>query len=325
MKRAMRLRLGLLAPTLGALELRPIQAVVGHGGAIRTAGRRRWQRLRIQPKKPTIPESLYSCTQKAGLGFAPMVWLATTNTTRLPTTGPLVQRPIALARPTCGEKSRDQRRGGYQTGALYQEHEEAEEGELPLACRQWDDKSHHDPGNQQATDHEIGAAHPVGDPAKQRAERPDQARERPAVQEEGEAHMQLDQEQSGDRGGDVQLVIQRDGAQDRDPREQEPPSRVGIAVELPVPQPRDRTRPRKTSSLPPGSFEILPTLRLNSRSAPSPGRARQARITIGQRGQARDDHPDPGGGDDAGVVAVPGGDALSSVELATPSLRCARW
>ncbi len=55
---------------------------------------------------PTVPAILYSCTQKAGLGFAPMVWLATTNTIRLPTTGPLVQKPIAVARPTCGEKSR---------------------------------------------------------------------------------------------------------------------------------------------------------------------------------------------------------------------------
>ena len=35
-----------------------------------------------------------------------MVALPTTATIRLPSTGPLVQKPIAVARPTCGEKSR---------------------------------------------------------------------------------------------------------------------------------------------------------------------------------------------------------------------------
>ena len=35
-----------------------------------------------------------------------MTWLATTKTTRLPSTGPLVQKPMAVARPTWGEKSR---------------------------------------------------------------------------------------------------------------------------------------------------------------------------------------------------------------------------
>ncbi len=53
-----------------------------------------------------MPPMWYSCTQNAGLGLPPMVWLATMKTTRLPRTGPLVQKPIAVARPTCGEKSR---------------------------------------------------------------------------------------------------------------------------------------------------------------------------------------------------------------------------
>ena len=35
-----------------------------------------------------------------------MVALPTTATIRLPRTGPLVQNPMAVARPTCGEKSR---------------------------------------------------------------------------------------------------------------------------------------------------------------------------------------------------------------------------
>jgi DNA-binding MarR family transcriptional regulator len=40
---------------------------------------------------------------------------------------------------------------------------------------------------------------------------------------------------------------------------------------------------------------------------------------------SRNRHPDVGGGDDAGAFTVTGADELSSVELATPSLRCARW
>ena len=34
------------------------------------------------------------------------MWLETSVTTRLPSTGPRVQKPIAVPRPTCGEKSR---------------------------------------------------------------------------------------------------------------------------------------------------------------------------------------------------------------------------
>ena len=53
-----------------------------------------------------MPQMRYSVTQNDGLGLPWMTWLATTNTTRLPSTGPLVQKPIAVARPTWGEKSR---------------------------------------------------------------------------------------------------------------------------------------------------------------------------------------------------------------------------
>ena len=35
-----------------------------------------------------------------------MVWVATTATPTLPSAGALVQKPMALARPTWGEKSR---------------------------------------------------------------------------------------------------------------------------------------------------------------------------------------------------------------------------
>ena len=55
---------------------------------------------------PAMPQMRYSCVQKCGsFTIAGMVALPTTATIRLPTTGPLVQKPMAVARPTCGEKS----------------------------------------------------------------------------------------------------------------------------------------------------------------------------------------------------------------------------
>ena len=56
--------------------------------------------------RPAMPADVVLVAQNDGLGLAPMVWLATMKTTRLPSTGPLVQKPMAVARPTWGEKSR---------------------------------------------------------------------------------------------------------------------------------------------------------------------------------------------------------------------------
>ena len=57
--------------------------------------------------RPTTPQIRYSWVQKSGfVTTAGMVALPTTATIRLPSTGPLVQKPMAVARPTCGEKSR---------------------------------------------------------------------------------------------------------------------------------------------------------------------------------------------------------------------------
>jgi len=55
---------------------------------------------------PAMPQIRYSWVQNRGsFTTAGMVLVPTTATIRLPTTGPLVQKPIAVARPTCGEKS----------------------------------------------------------------------------------------------------------------------------------------------------------------------------------------------------------------------------
>ena len=56
--------------------------------------------------RPAMPQIRYSWVQNRGSAtIAGMVALPTTETIRLPTTGPLVQKPMAVARPTCGEKS----------------------------------------------------------------------------------------------------------------------------------------------------------------------------------------------------------------------------
>ena len=56
---------------------------------------------------PAMPQMRYSWVQnRSSVTTAGMVALPTTATIRLPTTGPLVQKPMAVARPTCGEKSR---------------------------------------------------------------------------------------------------------------------------------------------------------------------------------------------------------------------------
>ena len=54
-----------------------------------------------------MPQIRNSCVQNLGsCTTAGTVALATTATIRLPSTGPVVQKPMAVARPTCGEKSR---------------------------------------------------------------------------------------------------------------------------------------------------------------------------------------------------------------------------
>ena len=56
--------------------------------------------------RPAMPQMRYSWVQNRGsLMTAGMVAVPTTETIRLPITGPLVQKPMAVARPTCGEKS----------------------------------------------------------------------------------------------------------------------------------------------------------------------------------------------------------------------------
>ena len=56
---------------------------------------------------PAMPAMWYSWVQNCGLvTIAGMVAVPTVATIRLPITGPLVQKPMAVARPTCGEKSR---------------------------------------------------------------------------------------------------------------------------------------------------------------------------------------------------------------------------
>ena len=68
---------------------------------------RRPNRVITNTIRPTVPQMWYSWVQNRVSGtMAGMVLLPTTVTIRLPRTGPAVQKPMAVARPTCGEKSR---------------------------------------------------------------------------------------------------------------------------------------------------------------------------------------------------------------------------
>ena len=138
-----------------------------------------------------MPAIWYSCTQKDGLGLPPMVWLATTKTTRLPSTGPLVQKPMAVARPTWGEKSR--MRAGVATRQI-------PSTKPTMKPKMVNSHLLVEAGMMKATkmavtnrpiDHDVGPAQAVGEAGEQRAERPDQVPDRQGVDEEREAHVQL--------------------------------------------------------------------------------------------------------------------------------------
>ena len=100
--------------------------------------------------------------------------LPTTATIRLPSTGPLVQKPMAVARPTCGEKSRIS--AGVATRQMPSTMPTANvsmaNAHLLVAAGRM--KPDEDRGDQQAEDHQVGAAPPVGEPGEQRAECPEQ-------------------------------------------------------------------------------------------------------------------------------------------------------
>ena len=54
-----------------------------------------------------MPQIRYSWVQnRVSVTTAGTVLVPTTETIRLPTTGPAVQKPMAAPRPSCGEKSR---------------------------------------------------------------------------------------------------------------------------------------------------------------------------------------------------------------------------
>ena len=124
-----------------------------------------------------------------------MTWLATTNTTRLPSTGPLVQKPMAVARPTWGEKSR--MRAGVATRQM-------PSTKPTMKPKMVNSHLFVDAGMMNATkmavmpqadDHDVGPAQAVGEAGEEGAERPDQVPNGQGVDEEAEAHVQLDQEQ----------------------------------------------------------------------------------------------------------------------------------
>ena len=189
--------------------------------------------------RPTTPQIRYSCVQNSGfVTTAGMVALPTTATIRLPSTGPLVQKPMAVARPTCGEKSRISAGRGHQADALDGADDEALNAEGPLVRRRREDEQGEDGRQQQADHDQVGPAQPVGQAREQRAERADQVPEGQHDHVEGERHVEVGQDQRGHRAADIQLVVQRDRGQDREGQVEVPAPGRGVRLKLAVPQSR---------------------------------------------------------------------------------------
>src|ERR1700677_1514084 len=132
----------------------------------------------------------------------------------------------------------DQRGSGDQADALDHADREALDAEDPLTGGSRQDERGEDGGDEQPADDEVGAAHPVAEPGEQRAERSDQVPECEDHHVEREAHLQVAQQQRGDRAADIRFVVQRDGGQHRNRQIADAGPVAGIPVELPAPQDR---------------------------------------------------------------------------------------
>ncbi len=168
-----------------------------------------------------------------------MVMVPTTETIRLPSTGPLVQKPIAVARPTCGEKSR------ISAGVATRQMPSTKPTMKPsiakdhLLRRQRQDELHEHGGEEQAEDHQVGPAEPVGEARRSREPKaPTRLPRAGGDREERERHAcRLVRMQRGDRAADVELVVERDRGEHRDRQVAHPGPGCRIVLKLTVDQP----------------------------------------------------------------------------------------
>ena len=144
---------------------------------------------------------------------------------QLPSTGPIVQNAIALARPICGEKSRIS--AGVATSAMPSTMLTSAKNTVysALLVALGSAKQRQQPGQQQPADDEVRAAPAVRQPGAQRGERADQVADHQHEDELREREAEVLDDLRRDRALDVELVVQDDGRQDRDPQVRRPAAR----------------------------------------------------------------------------------------------------
>ena len=129
-----------------------------------------------------------------------------------------------------------QRRRRDQDDALYEADHAVGGGEPELVGDVRDGEELNDRNDKGPVDREVGSADLVGEPADERAERPDGVRDHQQVQEELEGHVVVGQQQRGDGALHVVEVIEHDRRQHDDRQVPEPRPRVGVLVELSPPE-----------------------------------------------------------------------------------------
>src|ERR1700685_4636490 len=154
---------------------------------------------------PTMPQMRYSWVQNRGsCTMTGTVALPTTATIRLPTTGPLVQKPMAVARPSCGEKSRI--RAGVATRQIPSTMPTTKLSlvNTHLFVAAGSTNSTKIPVNSSPKTTRLARPVRAGGPGEQRAEGAEKVAEGQGHHEERKAHVQVGQDQRGHRAADVQ-------------------------------------------------------------------------------------------------------------------------
>jgi hypothetical protein len=130
-------------------------------------------------------------------------------------TGPSVQKPIADARPSWGEKVADQRRGGDEDHALDEADTRHDEHELQLGVQERDAVDKHG-REQQPVDDQVGPAPSVGRASEDGGERADDSAHNGHSDQVGQRHVEVLADEGGDGAADVERVVELDRDDDDD-------------------------------------------------------------------------------------------------------------
>ena len=164
------------------------------------------------------------------------VWVATRLAHSAPMVGPSAQNPIATPATHLRRKVAHQCGGRDQNDPLDEADDAVGRGEPPLVVDVRDGQQLDERDDQGPVDGEIGPPDLVRQPPDEHAEGTDRVGNDQEVQEELERHVVVGQQQRRDRALHVVEVIQHDRREHDDGQVPEPRPRVGVLVELPLPQ-----------------------------------------------------------------------------------------